>query len=411
MNHTKIRADRTQIVIRYSFRKIQFRHPTGIKIDPKKASRYNKLFDKNNFPVELQEYIPAIHKHQKMIEDIIQSHIIQKGEKPYPAYVTEQLQKSRGGNNTLIGYFDQFLKVKEEIYKSGTYSITTYKDFVSLSNALKDFEDEQNRQFKISHLDKTFILSFYDFLRLPRPFTARTRGKLATKTVKKRFDSLKAFYKWLEEEGEVIGYKEFVITVNKTINFKRAAATEKKTDRYALDRNGVDELKKAIDLPTLTSKQKEALEIFLFQCLTGTPYGDLKRIGKEQLHKVGDKIHLVRGRGKSGVDINLPLATTAHHIFKKYDYDLDRQRNELLNKNIKAALAKTEFFRETEMFTEKPRYKRISSHTGRRTFVSRLLNEFNLPFAKVMKMTGHKKIDTLMKYLDFSRDAFDTDQL
>jgi integrase len=44
-----------------------------------------------------------------------------------------------------------------------------------------------------------------------------------------------------------------------------------------------------------------------------------------------------------------------------------------------------------------PKYKLISSHTGRRTFITLSLND-NIRPDIVMKTTGHKKFETMKRY-------------
>ncbi len=46
----------------------------------------------------------------------------------------------------------------------------------------------------------------------------------------------------------------------------------------------------------------------------------------------------------------------------------------------------------------KPKYSQICIHTGRRTLAT-LLVEHGLPYEQVMKITGHKKLSTLQKYI------------
>jgi len=52
---------------------------------------------------------------------------------------------------------------------------------------------------------------------------------------------------------------------------------------------------------------------------------------------------------------------------------------------------------EKEIILEGPKHAFISSHTARRTAITLLL-QMGVPAATVMKITGHRKLDTLMKY-------------
>ncbi len=50
------------------------------------------------------------------------------------------------------------------------------------------------------------------------------------------------------------------------------------------------------------------------------------------------------------------------------------------------------------------KYQRIVIHTGRRTLAT-LLVEYGLPYEQVMKITGHKKLLTLQRYIKSSVDT------
>jgi integrase len=57
-----------------------------------------------------------------------------------------------------------------------------------------------------------------------------------------------------------------------------------------------------------------------------------------------------------------------------------------------------------EIIIEKPKYKFISSHMGRRTAVTILLSK-GIPLPLVQKLTQHSDIRTLMKYNSSSLDS------
>ena len=54
---------------------------------------------------------------------------------------------------------------------------------------------------------------------------------------------------------------------------------------------------------------------------------------------------------------------------------------------------------------EKPKYQFMSSHMGRRTCVSILLNDYQMSVSYVMAITAHKSVATLQKYIKSDRKA------
>ena len=47
------------------------------------------------------------------------------------------------------------------------------------------------------------------------------------------------------------------------------------------------------------------------------------------------------------------------------------------------------------------RYELISSHTARRTFITNAIDK-DMTIAEIKRITGHKKYDTLLKYINLS---------
>jgi len=92
----------------------------------------------------------------------------------------------------------------------------------------------------------------------------------------------------------------------------------------------------------------------------------------------------------------------------KYNFTFRDYTNQAFNRELKAMLEKYELFgtKHIKAYYQKGRQtkealkrKFISSHTGRKTFIS-MLFENGFDVFKVMGMTGHKRIDTLRYYAD-----------
>jgi integrase len=119
---------------------------------------------------------------------------------------------------------------------------------------------------------------------------------------------------------------------------------------------------------------------------------------------------------KSKKHIKLPLAgfsEPARLILEKYSYKLPKISEPKFNKYIKEVAAIAGLNREVvikryagnkPVEIRKPLHEFISSHAGRRTFVT-LLMEKGVPNTTLMKMTGHSDLRTLMKYENTGQDA------
>jgi integrase len=114
-------------------------------------------------------------------------------------------------------------------------------------------------------------------------------------------------------------------------------------------------------------------------------------------------------RLESSKPINIPLTLfsgVALNIALKYNYELPVISDVKFNVYIKevAQLAGITSMEKIRRLVGKrpveilePKYKFISSHTARRTFITIALQN-GVPPVTIMKITGHKDLRTLMKY-------------
>lgn len=91
----------------------------------------------------------------------------------------------------------------------------------------------------------------------------------------------------------------------------------------------------------------------------------------------------------------------------KYEYKLPYVDENTFNEKIKiiclkAGITKLETKRETrggtKLFTTNPKYKMISSHTGRRSFATNF-DADNVPLSEIMAVTGHSTEKSLRTYI------------
>lgn len=132
-------------------------------------------------------------------------------------------------------------------------------------------------------------------------------------------------------------------------------------------------------------------DIFLFTCYTGLRHGDLISLSKKHIQD-GENLSLRMHKTKSLVKV--PLTHKAKSILKKYtsaDNDLifPYRCNVTVNRDLKkiASLCKIK--------------KNLRVHLGRHTFASIMANDGINAF-NIMKLLGHKKINTTQRYVDNS---------
>ena len=148
---------------------------------------------------------------------------------------------------------------------------------------------------------------------------------------------------------------------------------------------------------------QKVVDLFIVACHTGVRISDISRINKSRIQKHGDVEMLIMNNLKTKEVIEVPLTKKANEIIKKYNYNLKLMADQKVNFYLHEALQTIECFHdEYEYGVEgdtKQKYKLISFHTGRRTFITNLVNN-NINLNAIMKMTGHKKITTLQQYIN-----------
>ena len=87
--------------------------------------------------------------------------------------------------------------------------------------------------------------------------------------------------------------------------------------------------------------------------------------------------------------------------FKGYtNQALNRAIKEMLQHyNLYTNVITVDYMQKERKTIELPKNEFISCHTGRKTFIS-IMIEYGLDTYDLMSMTGHKKIDTLKYYID-----------
>ena len=97
----------------------------------------------------------------------------------------------------------------------------------------------------------------------------------------------------------------------------------------------------------------------------------------------------------------------------KYDFDLKPLviSNQKFNDYVKTLCEKAEINEMVEVvkydkgrkvYESSPKYKLISSHTGRRTFITNSILA-GIPLPVIQEISGHKKLATLQKYLKINK--------
>ena len=159
-------------------------------------------------------------------------------------------------------------------------------------------------------------------------------------------------------------------------------------------------------------RKAEALNIardyFLIECRTGQRISDIMRFDIKQVTNNKWTFNQKKGSRMSTNTVTIPFigyCAPAYWIFQKYNFRLPKVSNQNLNYAIKDVLKLAGV--DQEMFIERwsgnkrireygPKYSFISSHTGRKTFITLALGD--MPETLVMQIAGIKSYKTLNHY-------------
>lgn len=308
----------------------------------------------------------------------------------------------------LFSFLDEFIE-----YHKGETTYRTAQKFMSLKNALQEFGAMQKyrkyQNLSFSMIDARFKDAFIKYLRERKPSgRMKTRPDdfqtgLLVDTEAKYIECIKSFCAWSEERGynKYTDYKRFKNYSD--ANRKRA---KPKNEIITLTLHELNQLYKHdfSDRPTL----ERVRDLFCFGAYTGQRWSDIEAFDKRDL--TGDVWSFTSYKTKKKMKIDLVgYMSPALDILKKYNYELPKISLVKFNLNIKTAAGVAgikepvrikRYVGSKEIEIEKLKFKFLSSHSARKTCLSLLLNEFNVPVTHVLQISGHSDLKTLMVYVD-----------
>jgi len=280
--------------------------------------------------------------------------------------------------------FDDYIDSLTGKMQPGT--ITNYK---TTRKHLASFASTYPSKLTFDSMDRTFFAAFTRYL-----LTTADLGNNGVWNVTK---NLKAFLRNAERTGLTTAthYREFRVT-----KFERPVIALTQEELACLENLDLS------DNPRLQRVRDQ----FLIECYTGVRYSDLAKITPEQIQK--GKISIVTK--KTCDAITIPIIPAAREILMRCR-DLTSRviTNQRMNAYLKELAELAELNTPCTLVSYKgaeriettlPKHKIISTHTGRRTFVTISLERGMRP-ETVMKITGHKDMKSFMRYVQVTNSV------
>lgn len=258
------------------------------------------------------------------------------------------------------------------------------KCLLSLKAALLNFirfQDKYDETYNTDEIGKELLDDYADFLHIDR--------KLKVNTIKGIIQRMKYYLKKAHVNGWAVdtSYSDVRIR-NEDLFF--IYLTERDIARIYYYKD-------------LTKREDELKDLFVLGCMTGLRFSDYSHLSIHNI--VGDNIQMLTKKTKAKVCI--PITKYVKEIFIKYNDILPKACCiQYFNKAIKDICKKvgmTElitFEREIAgeiVTTSIPKYKLITSHTARRTFITNCIID-NIPENRIKSCTGHKSSECLSRY-------------
>lgn len=334
---------------------------------------------------ELDGTMPARHKMMKDLDDVV------------------MLRRTGYTDATDLPLHDVMEKFMDANMLRGEWSPRTYAKYVTLEQDILEY-DHGIRMSDFTEDTLYRIVRF--FVTSPR---TRIRGQsrkdreeagMKNSTIVRKVKSIKCFLRWADDNGYLKekAYRRFkprLDDVNRTV--------------IKLE---VEELQQlaAFEIPPGKKRYEEVRDLLIFGCFTGLRFSDIENLRKSDVHDGWFGFTTIKTRDSLGV----PKNRTASAILRKYrdrpikgDRALPQMSNQKMNMRLKElaqmagidAPVHLEYFRGRERYDiEGPKWEFLTSHAGRRTFISFAVNS-GVPPEIVRQWTGHSSYRAMKPYI------------
>lgn len=269
---------------------------------------------------------------------------------------------------------EQFIEMKRSVISEN--SIRNYRYTFQL---LKDFEDYADIKLDADTYNNVVFTKFVSYMILER--------ELMDNTVNKHVRMLKSFLHFMYPKMDIyfMKYPEYDPEV------------------IVLTRNEL----KVIQQSVFNDRLSKVRDLFLFICYTGMRYSDTQRY---ESRWVNDGVFEFMMK-KTKYNAIVPIIEQAKEIICAYE-GTPKISAQKFNKYLKEMFKELKLDRSVlikdrignkVIETIKPLYEVITSHIGRKTFITYLL-ERGIPIQDVMVMSGHVDYREIRKYIKISRE-------
>lgn len=303
----------------------------------------------------------------------------------------EEFKKAPTGKNIFFDAYDEFVdqKIKNQEWKK-----STEKRYKNIRNLLESFQADTGYKLSFSSINSKFHTDFTHYC-------MHTKGHV-NNTYSRNLGLFKTFMHWAHDRENGYTYKD---------DFKKFRKKERViTQQIALKKEDLQKLMNQ----NFKGNQKHlerVRDVFVLSCVTGLRFGELSLISKSNI--IDEYLHLKEEKGAEKEARTIPLNDLALFILRKYDYRLPLITNQRQNDYIKDIFEEAGYNWDVEKNVTRgkkvlretmPFFKRVSTHTARRTFITMLKSDGKSD-KLISKITGHRDLKTLNQYYQVDDEA------
>jgi integrase len=363
----------TLILMFFNYNNKVFKYSTKTSVEPRNWNNKTcRVKQQSSHSLELNKQINKIEDsiiniyHRMKTNDRVINNKILK----------EQLDVSlnRQDKEDFFAYMKLYIEQKNELRD------TTKRDYLQTFATLKEFE--RNTSYVVSF--ETITLDFYN--------------RLQKYMIKDLDHSLNTFGKRIKTIKSIMNYAT-EIGVNKNLEYQKKSfkVLSVKTNRIYLTKKEINKLKEL----NLSGAQAKTRDAFVLMCYLGLRFSDYNKINHNNISNGFLDITM----HKTGERVSIPIHPYALEIIEGYNYILPQLSNTKLNKMIKKVCEYANIDNEVvDRGVVSKKYELVTCHTARRSFAT---NGYlsDVPIRDLMRITGHKKENTFLNYVQVKREV------
>jgi len=378
-------VSRNHIRFFYYINSKQHAYQTKIKIDREEwdlkiqrpKARRGALGNANrNITHELNEYQKKYDELKQYYKESLTKEIVKKEFDEY--FQLAQVSKT-------LNYSDYFQIYIEQKRESQSVQKDSWQKYTRIHTAIMEMQKKNKTTYYLSSFDHTFFMEFIGYL--------RSEKDISDNTLRRKLGFFKSFLNWCVRNG---------YSVNSI--FKEITIKPRETSHVALSEKDL----KVLENLELNEVKSYYRDLFLIGVYSGQRFSDYKRFDKKFIE--GNNI-VIRAK-KTGQFSYIPINNKLKRLLDKYDWLFSTISSQKFNDHIHEicriagfteTVVRDRFYGNKKISEDIPRYKLISSHTARRTFVT-ISEQRGVSHSLIMKVTGIKSLKTLENYIKIDKD-------